>query len=461
MLRSRVRRNWVLAVALLVAVSPALGQRIPKPGFNMFSKKQDIQIGKEGAAEIEKKVELVTRGEINEYIRNIGSKLASAPEAGEYPYTFKVVRDDSINAFALPGGPTYVNNGLILAAENEAQLAGVMAHEISHVALRHGTNQASKANLLSLGAMLGGSLIGGESITGQLAQLGIGFGANSVLMKYSRNAERDADILGARIMAQAGYNPIEMARFFEKLEAETGNRGAVAQFFSSHPNPGNRTQRVEQELQYFPQRTYDADTGLLPKMKAIIKGLPPPKAAAKPAPPAAAPAPPAPPVSRPSAGWQQYQGREFALSYPNNWQAFGDRNSPSVTFAPDGGIVQTTGGDSAIGCGVIASFYSAGGNRRVDLQRDTDELIRQIRSGNPTMRPSGRQSRSLSVGGRPALLTTLYSSSPYEGETEIDLLLTVARPQGLHYMVLIAPQREFRRYQSTFEKILQSVRFSN
>ena len=132
-----------------------------------------------------------------------------------------------------------------------------------------------------------------------------------------------------------------------------------------------------------------------------------------------------------------------------------------MTFAPDGGIVRTSDGDSAVGCGVIASFYSAGRNRRVDLQRDTDELIRQIRSGNPTMRASGRNSRSLSVDGHSALLTTLYSGSPYEGETEIDLLLTVARPQGLHYMVFIAPQREFRQYQNTFEKMLQSVRFSN
>ena len=124
MIRSRLRRNWLLAAALLVAVCPTLGQRVPKPGFNLFSKEQDIQIGKEGAVEIEKKVELVSRREINEYIRGIGSKLASAPEAGEYPYTFKVVRDDSINAFALPGGPTYVHTGLILAAENEGGFMG-------------------------------------------------------------------------------------------------------------------------------------------------------------------------------------------------------------------------------------------------------------------------------------------------------------------------------------------------
>jgi len=180
------------------------------------------------------------------------------------------VLDDSINAFALPGGPTYIHTGLILAAENEAQLAGVMGHEISHVALRHGTNQASKANLLQLGAMLGGGLLGGGSLMAQLAQLGIGFGANSVLLKFSRTHEREADLLGARIMSRVGYNPIEMARFFEKLQAETGKRSGLAQFLSDHPDPGNRMKRIQEAIQYFPRRTYNAGTGKLPRIQAIL-----------------------------------------------------------------------------------------------------------------------------------------------------------------------------------------------
>jgi hypothetical protein len=465
--KNDMQRSWVLILALLAAASSAPGQRIPKPGFNLFSEQQDIEIGKEGAGEIEKKVKLVGNREVNEYVRNIGGKLASTPQAGAYPYSFKVVQDESINAFALPGGPVYIHSGLMLAAENEAQLAGVLAHEISHIALRHGTNQASKANLISLGTMLGGSLLGGGSISGQLAQLGIGFGANSVLLKYSRGAERDADILGARIMAQAGYNPVEMPRFFEKLEAETGKRSGVAEFFSSHPNPGNRIQRVENELQYFPQRAYDTDTGRLPRIQAILKGRPAPRVSQRPSRLPAAPAPavrqpataPAPPVIRPSERLRQYQGREFALSYPENWQALGNRNSPWATFAPDGGIVRTLDGGSAVGRGVITGFQSRAGNRKGDLERDTTEMIEQFRSGNPTMRASAGNSRSLLVDGQAALVTTLYADSPYAGETEIDLVLTVARPRGLYYMVFIAPQREYRQYQSAFETMLQSVRF--
>jgi hypothetical protein len=448
----RTRVNRIL-VAVLVLCSAAYAQpRKLKPGFNLFSKDQDIQLGKEYAAQVEKEKPIVQNSELNTYIQSIGHKLITQPEADNYPYTFKIVYDKSINAFALPGGPTFVNSGLILAAENEAQLAGVMAHEISHVALRHGTNQASKANLIQLPAMLAGTLFGSGSLTGQLAQLGIGLGANSVLLKFSRNAERDADLLGARIMAGAGYNPVEMARFFEKLEEQGGSQSAFAQFLSDHPNPGNRVKEVEKEIQYLPQQRYATDTGQLPRMKKIIEGLPVPKNAAPDT--QGKSAPPEAPEAKASPNVRQYQGREFAFSYPDNWKAFQDGNS--VTVAPQNGIV-----GSAIGYGVIVNHYIPQGGGQADLKRDTQLLIRQLQSNNPSMRPARQGSRGLRVDGQSALITTLYSDSPYRGEREIDMLLTVARPTGLFYMVFIAPQRGYRQVQGSFEQMLRSVRFSN
>jgi predicted Zn-dependent protease len=246
-----------------------------KPGFNLFSKDQEIQLGKEAAGQVDKQMEVIADPELNAYISSIGSKLAAQPPAGKYPYTFKVVNDSSINAFALPGGPTFVHTGLIAAADNESQLAGVLAHEISHVALRHGTNQASKANLIQLPAALAGQVAGSGSMLGQLSQLGIGLGANSVLLKFSRSAESQADLMGAQIAASAGYNPVEMARFFKKLEGDGGSSGP--QFFSDHPNPGNRMEAIENEIRYMPERQYDADTGQLARMKGIVAKLPPPK----------------------------------------------------------------------------------------------------------------------------------------------------------------------------------------
>ncbi len=269
-------KNVIVMAVLTFALQPGLGQLHRfKPGFNFFTRDQDIQLGKEAAAKIEKQVEVVNDKELNAYINLIGSKLAAQSQAGKYPYTFKVVNDPSINAFALPGGPTFVNTGLITAVDNEAQLAGVLAHEISHVALRHGTNQASKANLIQLPALLASKAVRSGSMLAQLSQLGIGLGANSVLLKFSRTAENQADLLGAQVAAQAGYNPVEIALFFKKLESEGGARGP--QFFSDHPNPGNRMKAIENEMRYIPQKSYSGDTGQLARMKAIIAKLPAPK----------------------------------------------------------------------------------------------------------------------------------------------------------------------------------------
>lgn len=251
--------------------------RPPKPGFNLFSKEQDIQLGKEAAAEVEKQFRVVDDKELTAYVNEIGNRLVKSPHAGGFPYYFKVVADDSVNAFALPGGPMYIHTGLIKAADNEGQLAGVMGHEISHVALRHGTNQMSKSNLIQLPAMLAAGKSGGGMV-GQLAQIGIGIGANSALMKFSRSAESQADYNGTLLMHDAGYNPIEAARFFEKLEADGGQNSSLAQFFSSHPNPGNRRRAIEDLVRQLPRREYAAaDSSQFVRAKSAAERVVAPK----------------------------------------------------------------------------------------------------------------------------------------------------------------------------------------
>jgi len=426
-------------------------QRELKPGFNLFSKQQDIQLGQEGAKQIERQVRIVDQGDLNDFVVRVGRKLAAQPQADKYPYSFKVIADKSINAFALPGGPAYVHTGLLAAADNEAQLAGVLAHEIAHVALRHGTNQASKANLIQLPAMVAGAVVGSGSIVGQLAQLGIGFGAGSVLLKYSRNAERDADLLGARVMSQAGYNPIEMARFFEKLEAETGQRGGISQFFSDHPNPGNRTKAVEQEIRYLPRRDYDADSGELARMKEVVKSIKESPRAPEPVSAAAIP--------RPSSNFKSFRSRAFIVGHPDNWETFGDQDAAMVTIAPRGGIGRGRDGSVEVSYGVMISYHFPEDRRAVDLRRDTAELIRRMQRDMPTLRLGRDRTRRVNVDGQSGLLTPLYSESPFRGQTEVDMLLTVARPEGLFYMIFIAPESEFRNIEATFEAMLGSLRF--
>jgi predicted Zn-dependent protease len=268
------KQACLLGVIVLCAAAQI---KAPKPGMNFFSKQQDIQLGREAAAQVERQYEVIRNPDLQRYIDTLGGKLVRSHYASNFPYTFKVVADESINAFALPGGPMFIHTGLIKEAESEAQLAGVMAHEISHVALRHGTNQASKAELIRLPALLAGEMAGG-SILGSLAQVGIGLGANSVLLNFSRGAESQADYNGALIMADAGYNPIEMARFFEKLEAQMGKPGPFSQMLSSHPNPGNRVKAIDELIRQMPpQKFSDGDVRGFQQAQAIVMKLPPPR----------------------------------------------------------------------------------------------------------------------------------------------------------------------------------------
>ena len=166
-----------------------------------------------------------------------------------------------------------MNTATFVAAQNEAQLAGVLAHEMSHVALRHGTHEASKGQAIQLIAGLAGSATGGGML-GTLARAGIGLGANSALLHYSREAESQADYNGALVMADAGYDPVQMANFFRLLET-SGSEGRVAQFLSDHPTPGNRVQAVQQEIQSMPPRNYRTDSPQFQSIRALLQGISP------------------------------------------------------------------------------------------------------------------------------------------------------------------------------------------
>lgn len=266
-----------VGTALLLGAAVAGAQiKTLKPGFNFFTPQQDIQMGKEAKAQVEQQQPVIHDPRITGYLTEIGRKLAQSPHAGNWPFSFETIADKNINAFALPGGPIFVNTATITAADNEAQLAGVLAHEMSHIVLRHGTHEVSKQNIVELPAMLAGSVMG-NGIWGRLGQMGVSLAANSMILKYSRDAESQADYNGALIMADAGYNPVEMARFFEKLQAQGGGNGALSQFLSDHPNPGNRVKAVEQEIQYIPQRNYrDNITGQFAEVRNYVAKLPPP-----------------------------------------------------------------------------------------------------------------------------------------------------------------------------------------
>lgn len=187
---------------------------------------------------------------INGYLNNIGRRLVESvpPEFrhSEFRYTFTGVNLKEINAFALPGGPMFLNRGMLQAARTDDEVAGVMAHELSHVVLRHGTLQAAKAQKFQLGALAGqvlGSIVGGR--TGQVISQGSQFGLSTYFLKYSREYEREADLLGAQIMARAGYDPRQMANMFRTIEQRGGGSGP--EWLSDHPDPGNRYAAINRE----------------------------------------------------------------------------------------------------------------------------------------------------------------------------------------------------------------------
>jgi predicted Zn-dependent protease len=276
-IKNKVRVVGTLALLLSAGIqSWAQGPHRFQPGFNLFSKQQDVQLGQESAALVHKQMNVINDPVLTAYVTQVGKRLVASQEAQEsgFPFTFEVVADPSINAFALPGGPMFINTGLLRAVDNEAQLAGVMGHEMSHVILRHGTNQASKRNLIQLPAVLASQVAGNKGMAGQLTQLGISATAGGVLLSFSRSAETQADLMGSHLMAEAGYDPMEMARFFNKLNAQGGHG---LQFLSDHPNPDNREHAIQQEVRALPQQRYGYQTGDFTRMKNAVAKIKEPK----------------------------------------------------------------------------------------------------------------------------------------------------------------------------------------
>jgi predicted Zn-dependent protease len=247
--RPRLHLVAALAASLMLSV-PAGAQTRIDPDKNSFSPAQDVELGRRAAAELRRELPIVRDRRMENYVDQIGRRLVAAiPGRLQQPgfrYTFQVVDRGEINALSLPGGPIYVNRGMLDAARNDGEVAGVLAHEISHIALRHATAQATKGQKFQFGALAGqiiGSLIGGR--TGAVVSQGSQIGIGTYFLKYSREYEREADLLGAQIMARAGYDPRNMANMFQTIARRSGNGGP--EWLSDHPNPANRYEAINRE----------------------------------------------------------------------------------------------------------------------------------------------------------------------------------------------------------------------
>ncbi len=475
---------------------PCAAQRympiLPDPGSTSLTRAQQEQIGFKAAKEIYQQMPVLPDSSPEtQYVRKIGRRLiAVIPPAHSWPYQFHVVAAKDVNAFALPGGEIFINLGAITVSSNEAELAGVMAHEMAHVYMQHSAKQMQKAQLTQGLAGIAGILLGrAGGVLGSLGQAGIQIGAGMVMLKYSRSDEAQADEVGAMILYRARYNPIAMADFFKKLE---GKGGAPPQILSDHPNPGNREEAIQSEIRNWPPEKYRSNNA---EFRVVRKEAM--KAKAYTAEQIAQRAKSGGweslnrkngAVLRPPAGMSVSGGTEstgsgnvangvkwsavapsryFVLAdvgfvkivRPRNWQVMAPKQQgQSVTIAPSAGVVSR-----GVGYGVVINAVKPT-DHTMSLDQVTRAIMRNFESGQNGLRPVSKI-KTIQIAGVRGRSVYMESTSPFPGaggkpQKETDQLITIPRKDGaVVYLVCVAPSHDFDRLRPTFERMLQSTEF--
>lgn len=455
-----------VAWALLVMPIVSIGQtRISMPK-NKYRVQEDVKIGREAAMQVNRQFPLLNDSETQRYVETVGERLVSAIPAQfrqpEFDYSFKVVNASDINAFALPGGPMYVNRGMIQAARNEGEMAGVMAHEISHVALRHATAQQTKLSspgnqILGIGAILGGAILGGQT-GAAIGQTIVG----AAFTRYSREYETQADILGSQIMANAGYDPRDLANMFRTIEQQSGGSRAP-EWLSSHPNPGNRYNSINREAQMLRVNNPIRNSAQFERVQSRLTGFPraqsmeeisrnPQYGSGQAGSNPTAGGRYSSRVQYPSSRTQVYRsGNWIQLNVPNNWRSF--ESQGSVQFAPEGAY-----GDSGITHGVMIGVAQTNGN---NLRQAADQYVNGVLQSNNYLRQSSNYSQT-SLGNRQALATVLSGRSPITGRNEVVTIYTTQLRDGsLFYVAMVAPEQEASSYNNAFRNIVRSLRLND
>lgn len=440
------------------------------PPKNSYKLTDDVKVGQDAAAQVRKEMPILPEdGEVDSYVERVGQRLVAAIPAEfshpEFKYEFSVVNASDINAFALPGGPMFVNRGMIEAAHSEGEMAGVMAHELSHVALRHGTAQATKSQsagiqLGALGGAILGAVIGGN--VGDAVAQGSQIGLGTYMLKFGREYETQADVLGTQFMARAGYDPRDLGNMFKTIEAQGGSGGP--QWLSDHPNPGNRYERITQEagkLSISPnhrngeQEFTQAQAALkrmapAPTMAEIAKST---KPTATKTPSSDTPVPGKPEV--PSNSFRTFDAGRFHLSVPSNWKEFADKDS--VTFAPPGAY-GTFEGQSVFTHGAITGVTDVSSS---DLAKVSDQYVAGVLHGNAYLQASGK-AQPAKLGGKSALKRSLTGTSPVTRKIEtVDIYTFLIGDRQLFYMVQVVPGAEKNAYTKAFAQMVKSLTLPN
>jgi Zn-dependent protease with chaperone function len=484
--RSFLAAVFAFSLVVMLAFSVAKPPEFPDPGHPRMSRDQQQKLGLQAAAQVYQQTPVLPDSSPEtQYIQALGKRLVAViPKDRTWPYQFHVVAQKEVNAFALPGGPMFVNIGTITTVDNEAELAGVMAHEMGHVYMQHSAKQQEKSAVVGGIADLVGAIAGGlGGGVGGLAQTGIQIGAGTLMLKYSRADESQADAFGAIVLWRAHYNPMALADFFKKLQASSKNG---PQFLSDHPNPGNREEAIQSEVRDWPPQNYAGDSPQFATVRmhgagvraytaqeiaagaktgrwqaenakngAVIHGAPAGSNQS-----AATAAVPTAPLSAvlPSGKFQTANVDEATIDRPDNWPVMPGQQS-SVTIAPRAGAA---GG--AVAYGVVIQSVSLPGGSDASPQQVTSAIAQSLQSGDGNMKQNGNI-EAISVAGMPAgslQLTTVSPMPSTDGrqQPERDWLVAVPRGGGKAiYFVFVAPAANFDQLKPTFERMFSSIHF--
>jgi len=483
--------SFASGVATEAQTQTAAAPSFPNPGKTSMSKDNQHALGMETAAQVFQQMPVLPDSSAeSQYIRQLGRKLvATIPPEYSWPYEFHVIPDKQINAFALPGGQMFINVGTLTSARTEAELAGVMGHEMAHVYMQHSAKQAGKGQTTSMlagiaSAVLGGT-VGGKAggLVGQLGQMGIQMGAQGLMMKYSRNDETQADAVGALILYKAGYNPQSMVDFFKTMGAQAG--AAPPELFSSHPNPGNRQENIKKLIANWPATNYVEESTAFADAHARalqVKTYSPQEiqAGAKSGqwatlnkqsgaglyspgegtfPTRASGPPPAVALEtvQPSQKMKTTDLGPLKISHPENWPVtLPEQKGQFVTIAHQAGVT-----NRGVGYGVLLNGAGGPEGQKVSIHDMTLQLIKQIQQSNELEQLGEPQ--PLTVSGVEGRSTFLRSPSPFpdsKGQTqpERDWLVTIPTRDGaVIFMIFVAPEASFAQLEPVYQAMVKSV----
>jgi beta-barrel assembly-enhancing protease len=446
---------FITFASLVLSLTTFAQTKVSMPkNKNKISK--DIEIGKKTAAQVDQMFPMINDRTSEAYINEVGRRLANAvpPEFQhpEFNCQFRIVNARDINAFALPGCFLYVNRGMIEAAQNEGEMAGVMAHEISHSMLRHGTAQGPGilTQIGAIGAIFGGAIVGAPEL-GQVAAAGL-------ITPYSRNFEKQADLVGANIMARAGYDPRDLANMFRTIAGENGGQRAP-EWISSHPDPGNRYNYINQEASMLRVSSNPIKiTQGFQRTQQYLRSLPRAKTMAEIEKEAQGQQGGQTPTASgryernvpfPS-GSRSYNNGGLYVNVPNNWREFPSQTE--VWFAPDGAY-----GDQGITHGVIVGIQQG---QSGNFQQDFDSYVKGLLQANTYLQAQTNYSRT-TLNNKSGLAILLSGRSPVTGRNEqVTIYGSQTNNRSLFYVVTVVPEDQATSYNNAFRNIVRSVRLN-